>query len=252
MASIRRAAERSLAAASDSEAMLTRRQEITSVTNPAKRAGLMAVHALAVRKPACVALLLGVPHNPDLVQIAETTQSKVYWQQRAGEVIKVIKEPSQGLTAAERRRQADTLREEHSAMFQYLGQFMLPQEIAVRRHPFRRDRQAIQIHQPYEEITDPRLFVQDTTILLTDNLDSMRGNYPRAAAQLCGFVRASRALYEAEALLADTNGASNVVVNSGGGLLLVDGQPVTTRHPEVQEIILGQHDNLEAALTAAA
>jgi hypothetical protein len=242
----------SLAATTTPEASKARQREIESIVNPVKRAGLLAVNRMIVRRPELFASLLREDYCPsDLELLARRPDSDTY-KKGHDEVIKVVRS-SMDMTAGERRQRAAKMVVKHEAMSRFFGEFIVPQEISVRKHPILRGVKVVATTQGYVELHDPQLFQECRPELVSENLRTLQSQHPRAAAQLPEFVDRNQALYENTGLLVDTNGAGNLGVDlTTDRLLVIDGQPIGTEHPDIQAIILEQFNNLGNGLTIAA
>ncbi|HEX7633318.1 MAG TPA: hypothetical protein VF401_03255 [Candidatus Saccharimonadales bacterium] len=254
MISVNRAAQRSLDALHNPDTQKQRHAEITAVHSAAKRAGLLAMDAVVRHHPEAVASLFRLRYrSPDLIECGVGANSIVYKHTDSNTVLKIARKTEQ-LSRRERQYTASKMQYEHDGMLKYLASFMLPQEISIGRHPINRDQSAIRIEQPYKQIIDPLLFYANIMSVRKDRLAAMQTQYPQAAAKLPDFVSASRGMYDDPELrlIGDTNGRANLVINADDPeeLLMIDGQPVGPRYPDVQVIVLGQHRRLSEALAA--
>jgi hypothetical protein len=251
MASIRRAATRSIEASNVDH--VSREQEIRTVTNPAKRAGLLAIHKAATSYPRLTSTILGTgPGNFNITKIGSGYVSDVY---KLGDdtVLKVDKD-SVGLSRRERRQLADRMLDEHQALVEYVGLAVLPHTIDIGPHPEHRFMKAVRITQPYIELDFIKLNEQREDIpLLADRIRQANAKCPSFLDELGAMVSDSRSLFADRQLSTDILGIDNVgVTTASGHLTVVDAQPINDQHPTAQAAIGTYFDHIEAALQLAA
>jgi len=241
--------ELSIAHSMAPELSARRRNDILRLKNPAKRAGALALHEFATRYPNVAGKLIGRdPEAKGLSYVGAGTDSVVY--RKDDEVIKVI----QGSIHAPedlRQKMAAEKRYEHDILRNYLGSFVISQDIVVAPHPIVENCRAVQIVQPFCSIDDIAVFPEyDDPSVNMFNLADACAAYSGLDEALCDFATASRRMFESTGLIPDTSGISNVVVslNTQPSLVIIDGQPINAGLPHLQENIAAQLDSLQAAL----
>ena len=244
MSSVKRAVQSSLHAINTAEQSQKRRLELRTIQNPLKRAAMLAMHATVERQPACVADLLKLDYLPaDLRHLANGNQSSVY--RRGDTVLKVIN-PSMTMSENERTEFINTESQRHGLLIEHVGQLALPQHMFTGRHPILRAETAVQIKQPFVTGYDPGLFTEAHGAINTERLIALEEKYPDSLASLRGFALRSIQLYEETGLLADTNGARNIIIREDQSCMLIDATPIGTEHAAVQSVILAQTKQLAA------
>lgn len=139
----------------------------------------------------------------------------------------------------------------HASIQRALGSgLVLPEVIALSRHPLDPDQPAVVTIQPYCDARPEIIF--DTNNIEVDQqaVENICRQYTGAHDELSEFVSDSRRYYESEGLLPDTNGHNLVLgnVDSTDGIYLIDSGPITDNFYGTQTIVLGQLSSLEAAL----
>ena len=245
--------ELSIAQSIAPELSARRRNDILRLKNPAKRAGALALHEFATRYPGIAGKLIGrEPEAKGLSYVGAGTDSVVY--RKGDEVIKVV-QGSMHVTEELRQRMAEEKRYENDALRKYLGPFAVAQNILVAPHPVVESCRAVQIIQPFCSLDDIAVFPEyDDPSVNTVNLAEACATYSGLDQALDDFAVASRRMFESTGLIPDTSGVSNVVVNLGAqpNLVIIDGQPINTGLPHLQQNISAQLDSLQTALREVA
>lgn len=252
MVSAASAVERSLDAVSIGGDLEHRIAEIQAVENPAKRAGLMAVHSAVARFPDVFANHFGLDyHPPGLTHLDYGVQSDVY-RLDATHVLKVIKH---GGDEDEQAQTADQLSHEHSEMARHIGPAVLPHTIFVDRHPIARSQSAVQIIQPYRELDFLQLSDDfESTQPLRDRLLAAWQANPNFLDEMTAIVRGGRTLSQAhDHLIIDVVGRNNVgIARENSRVEIVDGQPVPLERPDDHALASWHLDRLEATVESLA
>lgn len=251
MISVRRAVEKSIISLETDDP--SRVTEIETVRNPAKRAGLVAVHKLATHHPRLASKFLHIgPRIPDLSYLTEGYVSDVY---KVGEdtVLKIDRD-SVSMTRREKLRLAARMRQEHAALIDYVGPAILPHTVEIGPHPEERTATAVRIVQPFVEVDFLKLNEEEEGIpLLVERLRQSESGCPELMDDLDVMVTGSLALYEEQTLATDILGADNVGISSDTNhVIIIDAQPVTTQYPKAQVDISRYFDNLGVAIALAA
>ncbi|HVV67344.1 MAG TPA: hypothetical protein VHB72_04765 [Candidatus Saccharimonadales bacterium] len=261
MGSLKRAAQNSLDSVIAGRDDTPRVQEITAVGKAPKRAALLAVHATVVRFPRLTAKLLGAEYPKGLVKVGEGLQSEVFRITDSDTVLKIVNEhdgynnPIQ-LSRRERRQLKDEMAEQHAVMASYAGATVLPHEFEVGAHPLYRDREAIRITQPYDEINfvwlsdyDAQTGREPDTSQLSLRIDGVEQTNPGFVSDLRSFVNSGKVMAHEQGLVVDVVGNNNGGVSSTSGrLTYVDSQPVPASRPEEQAFALHHLERLDMAL----
>lgn len=256
MASIDRAAKRSLDALSSGGDDGERIEEIDSIRNPMKRVALRALHDYVRRNPEFVANRLQHPYIPrDMRYLGQGATSTVYTRMnykvvKVDKNVKFVDQTALPLPDAERPQRVLDMRREHGVLASYFGSQAVPQEVGIINHHYtERERRAIQTTQAYHPLDFLRIFEEAETHVLTGPLDAALSAYPRLYTELTDFTAAGQRLLAEHGLAVDTNGVDNFGVSRATGrLVIIDGQPVTRDNPFVVDTVAGQLHNLEAAL----
>lgn len=252
MASLRRAAERSLRSIDDEAARAERLEQIAGA-RPLKRAGLQVIDGLMRNQPDRMAALLGIErHLPDMPLVDSGVQSTVY---RLDEdtVLKVI-EGSKFMAERAKRRQVEAMREQHATLAAFVGPSVVPHEVDIGAHPFLRHAgTVIRITQQYRDVEFMKLNVEpDEVPDLAGTLHESGDRHPGLLDEIRGMLEASRELYAAHGLAPDLIGKNNVGVERGSGsFVIIDSQPLVPADGPPQQAMAGYLDNLEAALALA-
>lgn len=252
MFSARRVLEHSLISTATPEENRARLAELSGISNPLRRAGALSLHKLTSAHPALVARILNQPYGVcDLEYIGAGADSTVY---RLSDdlVLKVDRESGKS-TPEKRLSRALEKRQNNTAMSLYLGDLTLPEITTIGAHPHKgfRHIETVQTIQPFVEFVDPQIFNRANSVDTSINLPRLYEyceEMPGRAEILSSFIVRSHALYDAEGLIPDTRGLANLVEVDGRGLTMIDGQPISRAHSEVQNIILEQLENLDTAL----
>ena len=253
MPSVRRAAERTLRSIGDEKATAATKADI-ALRRPLKRMGLTAIDSVTRSQPELVAAALRIPtYTPTLDRIDSGMHSSVYRLDETS-VLKIVN-MSVFMSARKRRYEADKMREEHAAFRSFIGHAVVPQEIQVGPHPFKADREAITITQPYCEIDYLQLGEEDPTKVpeIASRLEHAKGRLPHIVEEVTTMVRNSRILSEDRHLTTDILGINNMGLESAtGNFMIIDGQPVDSHSRGLKPRIDSCFENLEAALQLAA
>jgi hypothetical protein len=244
--------ELSLATSITPEMSAERKASIKMMPNKVKMVGALALHNFALTFPDLTARLI----NRDLAgagyeYVGAGAESTVFRQ--ADNVVKVHRN-SMTMDEPQREQLAEQMDSIHKPLRQYLGSFVLDQSIAVDRHPLDPSYRAVQIFQAYCSSTNMGIFKRNDPGIDHDQLYETCSKIPGISSALSEFVAASYGLYDKTGLLPDTTGYGNVVLTNTTvpELRLIDGQPISTEHPEVQAKIMSQLSLVEQALANAA
>jgi len=257
MASVKRAIENSLGS-DENGREADRIAEIREVANPAKRAGLLAVHGAVTRFPATIASHFGLNYESmRLSRLDSGLQSDVF---RLGSdtVLKVIKEHDGAynpvvLTRTERNNLAAELREQHDVMAGYLGSPVIPHDIKIGRHPTQHDRMAILITQPFCEIDFLQLSDDEEDIAsLRQRLETAQGVYPNVISELSSIALGSRSMFQERQLVTDIVGRNVGVDQSTESVVIVDSQPVPPERASEHNLASMHFGRLESVLATMA
>jgi hypothetical protein len=248
MASLKRAAEKSLGANVSPESIANRSEEIESVSNPIKRIGLRAVHTAAVKYPGATRKVLRTEEpKPELKKIGEGAQSLVYLLDE--HTVVKIDIASLEMSKRERKFKASRMRYEHQLMCEYLGDTVLPHSVKVAAHPFIPDVEPIQIFQDYVNVDYVDLAANaETSTRIVADIQERTKKHPSATSQIKGFIDRNLALYADHKLIGDILGENNVGFDQTNTLLQTDAQPVNTQHIGIQRIIAGHFNILDKHL----
>lgn len=246
---MKRLLTRSLAATITPETTDFRRRELEAMQHPVSRAAALKLNGMVQRNPDMVAKFLGIDYRPRPLRAIGQGWHSVVLLNGEDEVLKV-NQRTLLYTATERAAFVERKRHEHEAMAEHLGSFVLPQEIFAAIHPVFRNREVVEITQPFRTIVNPNIFYKGCTASsIESSVQDLRIDYPSAAAQLTSYAEQSHALYDDTGLLPDSCGGGNLVLGfPDGDLLMIDGQPVGRDEPDIQGIILNNLTHLEQAL----
>lgn len=253
MASVKRAIENSLGAVENGN-QAERLSEIREVSNPAKRAGLLAVHGVVNWFPGTVANHFGLSYQSEKLSRLDSGRQSDVFRLGSDTVLKVIREQDAAynplvLTPSERQNLASQLREQHEAMANYVGRPVLPHDIRVGRHPIERDRMAVIITQPYVKVDFLQLSDDEQdTAPLCHRLESAQRTYPRLIDELNEIVLDSRHLLEEQHLATDIVGRNVGVQHETGSVVIVDSQPVPPDRVSDQALVSRHFGRLESVL----
>lgn len=254
MISLQRAVQRSITSNTTPETDAARRQEIVAVGNPAKRAGLLALHGLVHKHSRLMASLAGVDRRLyDISYLDRGSHSTVY--SLGEEDVLKVDQQSIAMSRRERRLHADKMRDEHAAHRTYAGSVILPHEIQIRRHPLDPGQQVVQIIQPFRKIKPLRLLAESEgdIPLVGAFIRQVHQQQPNLIEEISKLAQSSRSLNEDYKLATDITDSNNVGIDvTTGSLIVIDGQPINTASPEVEGAMNYYLDNLEAALNCAA
>jgi len=226
MISPRRAAQRSLIASGSEAASELRRAELQTVASAWKRNSLLGLHQAANRNPRLVAKIFGLEYQElDPEPIGRGSQSTVY---RLGEhsVLKVVDASADDSLQAQHEK-ASAMTRDHAMLRHYLGNMVIPHRVFVHRHPFDFTKTAIQIKQPYVEVTDPNLFIPGSGAVHYESLSRVKQNFD-LDMQVRSLLASSWQMHDKtfNKLLVDVRGQGNLGVDTHGRLRILDGQPV--------------------------
>lgn len=252
MNSIREPLESSLRSLETSGGEAKRLQAIAETANPLKRLGLRAAHEIAVRRPHIVATALSTYYKPPDVKIMNGGKNSNVYRINPAEILK-IKRASIGRSLKEQVRMADQMRYEHDALRAYVGPAILPHSIDVGPHPWLDDVRAVRIQQAFRPVDFVKLGVdEDDVPRLAARLRAIRPAFLQPDEDLEALIEGSRQLHDDTGLTIDLYGIDNEGFDlETGRLVVVDAQPVTSEHPDIQATIMHQLDNLERAHTAS-
>jgi hypothetical protein len=226
MISPRRAAQRSLVATGSDAANELRRAELQNVNNSLKRTALLGLHQAARRNPRLVAKVFGLDYQElDPEPIGRGSQSTVY---RLGEhyVLKVVDASLDDSLQAQHEK-ASAMTRDHAMLRHYLGNMVVPHRVFVHRHPFDYTQTAIQIKQPYVEVTDPHLFIPGSGAVHSESVTRVKQNFD-LDMQIRSLLASSWQMHDKtfNKLLVDVRGQGNLGLDAHGSLRILDGQPV--------------------------
>lgn len=255
MASLRRAAHKSLIGIQSPEQLAERGAEIRSVANPLKRLGLVGVDNMARHYPRALAAMTGIDRKLLYLEYLDKGHQSIVFRigQAGDEVLKVLVEDGHP-SAKERRHEADQMQHEHEVMANYLGRYVLPHRVTIGPNPLEPESTAIQIRQPYREVD--YLLLADNNVRIPElgsGLQATSGVYPAAISEIGDALERSRRLFAERGLSTDLIGRNNSGMDvHTGSYIIIDGQPVTDRNPSVQAAMVGHFDRLDLALQVAA
>jgi hypothetical protein len=244
MNKIKTTAMASLASTMSPEASRAQEAYFFTEQNPAQRYAKTTFHRAISRNPGVFGRMLGVRFREDwnpaqFPYVGNGFDSLVL--RDGDDVVKIIQR-SLGLSETDKHNEAVTRQTEHDVLKSYLNGIVLGHTVSVAPHPYI-DRTALQTRQPFlPHAVATNLFADRATEMIPKAAERMQANYPEAWEELGKFVDSGFALYDEQALVPDTAGAGNLVVNSGefNHLTLIDGQPISIRNRPIQEVSLRQ------------
>ncbi|HTB49133.1 MAG TPA: hypothetical protein VK712_03555 [Verrucomicrobiae bacterium] len=251
MPSVKRVLMHSLASTVTPEVNQVRREQLQAIQNQTRRTGALALHDVATKRPEVVAAFLGLDYQPTALEhVGSGCESNVFRLNESD----VLKVNFLSLIMSGRKRQeyARRARVEHQAMKHYLGSFIVPQETDLATHPSFPNREATQATQSFVEITDPQLFPSTSTHEMAQTIGHLRAEQPDIIDQLSEFLVRSQRLYREEGLLPDVLGHGNLVLDDGGSLKMIDGQPIAPQFTDAQARAASNLGYMSAALELAA
>lgn len=233
--------------ASISNEAFTERQRVARANStPWKRPVWLGVNLVSNRYPKAVSRALGLTFVPKAVEFVGIGAQSIVIKD-GDSVVRKILSKSLLMTDAERKFEAAKAREQHQALAEALGEFVLPHEVVIEKHPLFPDHDAIQLLQKHAVVAIPEVFGQDATSAAS-NLAVIRTRAPSVVHQLTPFINQSRRLYSETGLIPDLNGSSNVVVDNNDSLLVIDSQPLCDENPIGRQLALEQLDLTEREL----
>lgn len=254
MKSVDRVLTLSLASTVHPKAEERRQWEIATFSPILKRPLALGLHRLAVQHPERVAKYLGIEFIPnDMAYVGAGGVSMVFKASET-EVVKVYKD---GLMKSklQLRKFAEQQSQQHAAMAEFLGEFVLPQTTYVDDHPLIKGRQAVMTRQPYSPgITDAGIFGEQLSNRMPERVASLSDKFDTATHQLGEFAARSWDLYDKHRLVPDTIGDCNLVTASEDELklLLIDGQPIVIGRDNASSRAVRSLEDLSNTLQAAA
>lgn len=233
--------------ASVSSEAVAERQRVARENRVAwKRPVWLGVGLVTSRYPKTVSRALGLTFVPKDVEFVGIGAQAIVIKD-SDNIVRKILSKSLLMTDSERAREATIAREQHQALAEALGNFVLPHEVVIDKHPLFPSHDAIQLLQQHTTVVIPEVFGRDEASA-TSNLAVLQSHAPVVVPQLTPFIDQSRKLYKETRLVPDLNGNSNVIVDSTDSLLVIDSQPLSNANPVGRQIVLEQLDLTERVL----
>lgn len=243
--SVARILERSLPAGIAEPLRVERQLCIDANESPSARIVSQALLNLAVTRPSLATHIMNTLVLPMGVEyVGAGVEFSVYRLRGKDFVVKIHRKSTemieeQRLTLLEQKIAA------HTRLTAFMGSLVLNQVASIGRHILGGYR-TLRIQQPYVRFSAHATpFVLDMPEVSGHNLDQIMQIESGIREELNVFIDRSRRMYKELGELPDTNGSNNVVMQTGGHIVLLDSTPVTLKDAAVQELILAQLGSLE-------
>lgn len=247
--------EHSIAAGNDERMRQERVAGINGASSPLRRGIARAALNFATKRPDSASSLLdSIARLRGLEYVGTGIEYTVYRDRASDEAIKIHRESADMTPEAQVELMAK-VKTHGSILGVYLGSAAVDQSVEIGPHVFG-GYSTVRLRQPFQHFTDADApFTADQPEIDLPKLEALVSNHPGAPDALREFIEKSRQMQYDAALLPDTNGRHNVIVDAQDNVVLIDTTPIATDVAylaRTRDNIMSQLYSLEIGLSEVA
>jgi len=247
--------EHSIAAQNDERMRQERVANIKGASSPVRRGIARVALNFATNRPDQASNLLdGIARLRGLEYVGTGIEYTVYRERSTDEAIKIHRE-SADMTPNAQVELLAQVKTNGSILGVYLGGAAVEQSVEIGPHVFG-GYNTVQVRQPFQHFTDADApFTVNQPEVDLPKLETLVRNHPGAPDALREFIERSRQMHYDAALLPDTNGRHNVIVDTDDNVVLIDTTPIATDIAylaRTRDNIMSQLYSLEIGLSEVA